>query len=147
MSNSVTSRVQLLIDKKHESMNKWKGTVTMPCYIDYAYDTSVDINCFVASNKKEKVVFCNKAYPITSGWKGEGWEKLLKHLQKAAIVGGFELYGNGAVAQKTVKTVMYIMKCTHGRIKKKKRFDDEDHYRKEYVINNTKCGKEKMVNP
>ena len=60
MSNSVTSRVQLLIDKKHESMNKWKGTVTMPCYIDSVYHSSVDLNDFVASNKKEEVMFCNK---------------------------------------------------------------------------------------
>ena len=48
MSNSVTSRVQFLINKKHESMNKWKGTVTMPCYIDSVCDNSVDINYFVA---------------------------------------------------------------------------------------------------
>ena len=57
----------------------------MPCYIDSAYDSSVDLNYFVAGTKKEKVVYCNKSYPITSSRKGEGWEKLLKYLQKAAM--------------------------------------------------------------
>ena len=81
MSNSVTSRVQLLIDKKHESMNKWKGTVTMPCYIDYAYNTSVDINYFVANNKKRRSCFVTKhtrSPPVGKGEMGEAAETFTK---------------------------------------------------------------------
>ena len=138
---SLTRRIKILIDKKHESMKEWKFTVTIPCYIDSVYSESVNVNEFVGSNRKEKVKFCSQLYPVTLGCKGEGWKKLKKDLQHAAIVGGFALYGNGPVQQKSVKTPMYIMKCSHGRLKKVTNLDVENRHRKEFSLNNKKCGR------
>ena len=126
----LTRHIQVLIDRKQESIKEWKGTVTMPCYIDSVSSDSVNVNEFVGSNRKEKVKFCIKLYPVTLGWKGEGRKKVVKDFQHAAIVGGFALYINGPAQQKSVKTPMYIMKCSQGRLKMAKHLDGENRHRK-----------------
>ena len=113
---SLTRKVHEWIDDRRERQTRqWSGNVKMPCYVDSVFCKDVDINKYVANQRKCNVTFCNKRYDITGGWKGSGWKRLFTDLKAAAMKGGIQLYGNGAVAQKTVKTAMYVLKCCHGR--------------------------------
>ena len=64
---------------------------------------------------------------------------MFNDLKAAARKGGFQLYGNGAVAQKTVKTAMYVLKCCHGR---QVRTDVVGKmYRGQHAVNSRKAGR------
>ena len=108
----------------------------MDCYVGEKFHKSCNINAYIGNKQDHtRITFCNKMYPVEGGFKGAGWKRLKDEFFNAARAGGFKLYSNGTVAQKSVTTQMIVLKCCQGRKRVETYNTKERVFREEFVTN------------
>ena len=109
------------IDQKcHSLFPPWTNSLLFPAHDKHAYDiTKYCQPCYKKGgdlqNVRGIIYFSPVVYPTKDGFKGLGFQKLTKDIQRASLASGFELFKNGKYPAKTLGIKCIKFSCCKSR--------------------------------